>query len=160
MDKITSFTIDHLKLLPGVYVSRKDQAGDTTVTTFDIRMTRPNYEPVMNTAEVHTIEHLGATFLRNHEKWRDRVLYFGPMGCRTGFYLLLSGGLTSAEIIPLMREMFLFIKDFEGDVPGACAKDCGNYLDMNLPMARYLADRFLREVLEQIGDDRLIYPES
>lgn len=160
MDKITSFTIDHLKLLPGVYVSRKDQTGDTTVTTFDIRMTRPNYEPVMNTAEVHTIEHLGATFLRNHEKWHDRVLYFGPMGCRTGFYLLLSGGLTSAEIIPLMREMFLFIKDFEGDVPGACAKDCGNYLDMNLPMARYLADRFLREVLEQIGDDRLIYPES
>lgn len=160
MDKITSFTIDHLKLLPGVYVSRKDQTGTTTVTTFDIRMTRPNYEPVMNTAEVHTIEHLGATFLRNHEKWRDRVLYFGPMGCRTGFYLLLSGGLTSAEIIPLMREMFLFIKDFEGDVPGACAKDCGNYLDMNLPMARYLADRFLREVLEQIGDDRLIYPES
>lgn len=160
MDKITSFTIDHLKLLPGVYVSRKDQTGDTTVTTFDIRMTRPNYEPVMNTAEVHTIEHLGATFLRNHEKWRDRVLYFGPMGCRTGFYLLLSGDLTSAEIIPLMREMFLFIKDYEGDVPGACAKDCGNYLDMNLPMARYLADRFLREVLEQIGDDRLIYPES
>lgn len=160
MDKITSFTIDHLKLLPGVYVSRKDQTGTTTVTTFDIRMTRPNYEPVMNTAEVHTIEHLGATFLRNHEKWRDRVLYFGPMGCRTGFYLLLSGDLTSAEIIPLMREMFLFIKDFEGDVPGACAKDCGNYLDMNLPMARYLADRFLREVLEQIGDDRLIYPES
>lgn len=160
MDKITSFTIDHLKLLPGVYVSRKDQTGAATVTTFDIRMTRPNYEPVMNTAEVHTIEHLGATFLRNHEKWRDRVLYFGPMGCRTGFYLLLSGDLTSAEIIPLMREMFLFIKDFEGDVPGACAKDCGNYLDMNLPMARYLADRFLREVLEQIGDDRLIYPES
>lgn len=160
MDKITSFTIDHLKLLPGVYVSRKDQTGDTTVTTFDIRMTRPNYEPVMNTAEVHTIEHLGATFLRNHEKWRDQVLYFGPMGCRTGFYLLLSGDLTSAEIIPLMREMFLFIKDFEGEIPGACAKDCGNYLDMNLPMARYLADRFLREVLEQIGDDRLIYPES
>lgn len=160
MDKITSFTIDHLKLLPGVYVSRKDQTGAAAVTTFDIRMTRPNYEPVMNTAEVHTIEHLGATFLRNHEKWRDRVLYFGPMGCRTGFYLLLSGDLTSAEIIPLMREMFLFIKDFEGDVPGACAKDCGNYLDMNLPMARYLADRFLREVLEQIGDDRLIYPES
>lgn len=160
MDKITSFTIDHLKLLPGVYVSRKDQTGDTTVTTFDIRMTRPNYEPVMNTAEVHTIEHLGATFLRNHKEWRDRVLYFGPMGCRTGFYLLLSGDLTSAEIIPLMREMFLFIKDFEGDVPGACAKDCGNYLDMNLPMARYLADRFLREVLEEIGDDRLIYPET
>lgn len=160
MDKITSFTIDHLKLLPGVYVSRKDQTGDTTVTTFDIRMTRPNYEPVMNTAEVHTIEHLGATFLRNHEKWRERVLYFGPMGCRTGFYLLLSGDLTSAEIIPLMREMFLFIKDFDGEVPGACAKDCGNYLDMNLPMARYLAGRFLREVLEQIGDDRLLYPES
>lgn len=160
MDKITSFTIDHLKLLPGVYVSRKDQTGAAAVTTFDIRMTRPNYEPVMNTAEVHTIEHLGATFLRNHEKWRDRVLYFGPMGCRTGFYLLLSGDLTSAEIIPLMREMFLFIKDFEGDVPGACAKDCGNYLDMNLPMARYLTDRFLREVLEQIGDDRLIYPET
>lgn len=160
MDKITSFTINHLKLLPGVYVSRKDKAGDTTVTTFDIRMTRPNFEPVMNTAEVHTIEHLGATFLRNHTEYKDRVLYFGPMGCRTGFYLLLCGDYESRDIVPLMKEMFAFIRDSRGDVPGASARDCGNYLDMNLPMANWLADRFLREVLDSVDDSRLLYPED
>ena len=159
MEKITSFTIDHLKLLPGVYVSRKDKAGDSTITTFDIRMTRPNFEPVMNTAEVHTIEHLGATFLRNDPYWKERVIYFGPMGCRPGFYLLLAGDLTSRDIVPLMVSMFDFIRRFEGEVPGACAKDCGYYLDMNLPMAKYLADKFLHEVLKGIGDERLIYPE-
>ena len=160
MDKITSFTINHLKLLPGVYVSRKDKAGDTTDTTFDIRMTRPNFEPVMNTAEVHTIEHLGATFLRNHTEYKDRVLYFGPMGCRTGFYLLLCGDYESRDIVPLMEEMFAFIRDYRGDVPGASARDCGNYLDMNLPMANWLADRFLREVLDSVDDSRLLYPED
>lgn len=159
MEKITSFTIDHLKLLPGVYVSRKDSVGEMTVTTFDIRMTRPNFEPVMNTAEVHTIEHLGATFLRNHDVYKDQVLYFGPMGCRTGFYLLLAGDHTSRDIVPLMKEMFCFIRDFQGEVPGAAARDCGNYLDMNLGMARYLANRFLREVLDSIDDTRLVYPD-
>lgn len=160
MEKITSFTINHLKLLPGVYVSRKDRAGDAAVTTFDIRMTRPNFEPVMNTAEVHTIEHLGATFLRNHAEYKDRVLYFGPMGCRTGFYLLLAGDYESKDIVPLMREMFTFIRGYRGEVPGASARDCGNYLDMNLPMANWLADRFLKEVLEQIDESRLTYPED
>ncbi len=160
MDKITSFTIDHLRLLPGVYVSRRDKAGDSVITTFDIRMTRPNFEPVMNTAEMHAIEHLGATFLRNHADYKDRVIYFGPMGCRTGFYLLLAGGLNSEDILPLMTELFTFIRDFEGDVPGACAKDCGNYLDMNLPMAKYLADKFLTEVLDGIGAERLQYPQD
>ena len=160
MEKITSFTIDHLRLLPGIYVSRKDQAGDSVVTTFDIRMTRPNFEPVMNTAEIHTIEHRGATFLRNHETFKNRVLYFGPMGCRTGFYLLLSGDYQSCDIVPLMRDMFSFIRDFEGEVPGASARDCGNYLDMNLSMAKWLAGRFLREVLDNIDDSRLIYPEN
>lgn len=159
MEKITSFTIDHLKLLPGIYVSRKDQAGGSTITTFDIRMTRPNFEPVMNTAEVHTIEHLAATWLRNQPDWKDRVLYFGPMGCRTGFYLLLTGDLSSTDILPLMTGLFSFIRDYEGEVPGASARDCGNFMDMNLPMARYLADRFLREVLTQIGPERLNYPE-
>ena len=159
MEKITSFTIDHLRLLPGIYVSRKDHAGDTVVTTFDIRITRPNYEPVMNTAEVHTIEHLGATFLRNQEDWKDRVLYFGPMGCRTGFYLLLTGDYESVDIVPLMKEMFTFMRDFEGQVPGAAAKDCGNYLDMNLPMANWLAKRYLDQVLYGIQEDRLVYPE-
>src|SRR5699024_1176099 len=129
------------------------------ITTFDIRMTSPNDEPVMNTAEVHTIEHLGATFLRNHEEYKERVIYFGPMGCRTGFYLLLAGDYTSADIVPLMREMFSFIASFEGDVPGACAKDCGNYLDMNLPMAGYLAKKYLTDVLENIQDFQLNYPE-
>lgn len=160
MEKITSFTINHLKLLPGVYVSRKDRAGDAAVTTFDIRMTRPNFEPVMNTAEVHTIEHLGATFLRNHAEYKDRVLYFGPMGCRTGFYLLLAGDYESKDIVPLMREMFTFIRGYRGEVPGASARDCGNYLDMNLPMANWLADRFLKEVLEPIDESRLTYPED
>lgn len=159
MDKITSFTIDHLKLLPGLYVSRKGIAGDCVITTFDIRMTRPNYEPVLNTAEVHTIEHLGATFLRNHPDYGDKVLYFGPMGCRTGFYMVLAGDYTSKDILPLVKEMYLFMKDFEGDVPGACAKDCGNYLDMNLNMAKYVCNRYYNEVLCNITNERLAYPE-
>lgn len=159
MEKIASFTIDHIKLLPGLYVSRKDHAGSEVITTFDIRMTRPNKEPVMNTAEVHTIEHLGATFLRNHPDFASKTIYFGPMGCRTGFYLLLSGDYDSKDIVMLMKEMFTFIRDFRGEVPGACAKDCGNYLDMNLPMANYLAGKYLTEVLDQITEERLIYPE-
>lgn len=159
MEKIASFTIDHLKLLPGIYVSRKDHIGSETITTFDLRMTRPNFEPVMNTAEVHTIEHLGATFLRNHPVFKDKTIYFGPMGCRTGFYLLLAGDYESADIKALVKEMFEFIRDFEGEVPGASAKDCGNYLDMNLNMAKYAAEKYVREVLENITEDRLVYPE-
>lgn len=159
MKKIASFTVNHLTLLPGVYVSRKDHIGAETVTTFDIRMTRPNYEPVMNTAEVHTIEHLGATFLRNHKEFSDRVVYFGPMGCRTGFYLLLAGDHESKDIIGLLKEMFVFMRDFEGEVPGAAARDCGNYLDMNLPMANYLAKKYYEEVLCNMTEDRLHYPE-
>ncbi len=159
MEKITSFTIDHLRLLPGVYVSRKDPAGDAVITTFDLRMTRPNCEPVMNTAEMHTIEHLAATFLRNHPVYGDKIIYFGPMGCRTGFYLLLCVDFQSVDIVPLMTELFEFIRDYEGEVPGACAKDCGNYLDMNLPMAKYLARKYLDEVLYDIGEERLVYPE-
>lgn len=159
MDKIASFTIDHIKLQPGVYVSRKDRIGAETVTTFDLRMTSPNEEPVMNTAEMHTIEHLAATFLRNHPEYKDRTVYFGPMGCRTGFYLLLAGEYASKDIVPLMIEMYEFIRDFEGEVPGASPKDCGNYLDMNLPMAKYLAGRYLDQVLYGIREDRLVYPE-
>lgn len=159
MEKITSFTIDHIKLQPGIYVSRKDTVGAETITTFDLRMTSPNEEPVMNTAEVHTIEHLGATFLRNHSVYGDKTIYFGPMGCRTGFYLLLAGNYSSADIVPLMVEMYEFIRDFEGEVPGASPKDCGNYLDLNLNMAKYLARKYLDEVLCGIGEDRLVYPE-
>lgn len=159
MEKIASFTIDHLKLVPDVYVSRKDTIGKEVITTFDLRMTSPNDEPVMNTAEVHTIEHLAATFLRNHPVYGDKTIYFGPMGCRTGFYLLLAGDLTSKEIVPLMIEMFEFIRDFKDEVPGASPKDCGNYLDMNLPMANYLAKRYLDNVLYNIDDSRLVYPE-
>ena len=158
MEKIASFTIDHLLLQPGVYVSRLDRIGAEAVTTFDLRMTSPNEEPVMNTAEMHTIEHLAATFLRNHPDWKEKTIYFGPMGCRTGFYLLLAGQLTSRDILPLMQQMFAFIKDFEGEVPGASAKDCGNYLDMNLPMAKYLAKKYY-DLLTNITDDRLVYPE-
>lgn len=159
MKKIASFTVNHLTLLPGVYVSRKDHIGSEVVTTFDIRMTRPNFEPVMNTAEVHTIEHLGATFLRNHKDYADKIVYFGPMGCRTGFYLILAGDYESKDVIELLKEMFAFMRDFQDEVPGACARDCGNYLDMNLPMANYLAKKFYEEVLSQITEEQLNYSE-
>lgn len=158
MEKIASFTIDHIKLQPGVYVSRKDHIGAEVITTFDLRMTSPNEEPVMNTAEVHTIEHLGATFLRNHPVYGSKTVYFGPMGCRTGFYLLLAGDLSSADIVPLMIEMYEFIRDYKGEVPGASPRDCGNYLDMNLGMANWLAKRYLENVLYGIDDSRLVYP--
>lgn len=156
MKTIASFTVDHLTLLPGIYVSRKDCTGTDIVTTFDIRMTRPNFEPVMNTAEIHTIEHLGATFLRSHEM-QDKVVYFGPMGCRTGFYLILAGDYESKDIVELMKEMFEFIAEYEGEVPGAAPEQCGNYLDLNLPMARFLAKKYLTEVLEGITEERLVY---
>ena len=159
MEKIASFTVDHLRLLPGVYVSRKDHAGSEVLTTFDIRMTRPNFEPVMNTAEIHAIEHLGATFLRNHKDFASKTIYFGPMGCRTGFYMLLAGDYTSKDVVGLVTELFEFVRDFKGEVPGAAAKDCGNYLDMNLPMANYMAKRYLTEVLENITEKQLVYPE-
>ena len=158
MEKITSFTIDHIKLQPGLYVSRKDKVGGETVTTFDLRLTKPNGEPVMNTAEIHTMEHLAATYLRNEPVWKDRVIYFGPMGCRTGFYLLLAGDLESADVLDLVKDCFAFIRDFRGEVPGASAKDCGNYLDMNLPMANYWGERY-SDLLENITPDRLVYPE-
>ena len=159
MEKIASFTIDHIKLEPGIYVSRKDHIGSETITTFDLRMTSPNDEPVMNTAEVHTIEHLGATFLRNHDVYKEKVIYFGPMGCRTGFYLLLAGNYTAHDIVPLVTEMYEFIRDFKDAVPGASPKDCGNYLDMNLGMANYLAKKYLDQVLYGIDDSHLVYPE-
>ena len=158
MEKITSFTIDHIRLQPGLYVSRKDAVGSETVTTFDLRLTSPNEEPVMNTAEVHTIEHLAATFLRNDPAWKDRVLYFGPMGCRTGFYLLLSGDLSFQDVLPLVTDCFRFIRDYRGEVPGASPRDCGNYLDMNLSMANYWGRRYTA-LLENITPDRLTYPE-
>ena len=147
-----------MKLLPGLYVSRKDYVGQEVITTFDIRMTRPNFEPVMNTAEVHTIEHLAATFLRNHPIYAEKIVYFGPMGCRTGFYLILAGDYASKDIVPLMIELFTFMKEYKDEVPGACAKDCGNYLDMNLNMANYLSKKYLEDVLLKIDDTRLIYP--
>ena len=159
MEKIASFTVNHLDLMPGVYVSRKDKVGAETITTFDLRMTAPNREPVMNTAEIHTIEHLGATFLRNDPEYKDRVIYFGPMGCRTGFYLVMAGDLTSKDIVSLVTRMFEFVRDFEGDIPGAAARDCGNYLDQNLPMANFVARRYLENTLYDIKDDRLVYPE-
>ncbi|WP_333859854.1 S-ribosylhomocysteine lyase [Clostridium sp.] len=161
MNKITSFTINHLELLPGVYVSRKDNINGAIITTFDIRMTRPNFEPVMNTAELHAIEHLGATFLRNHKEYGSKIVYFGPMGCRTGLYLLLGDNkeFESREIIGLVKDMFQFIAEYDGEIPGASPRDCGNYLDMNLPMAKYLARKYLENVLENISEKNLNYPE-
>ena len=162
MEKIASFTVNHLKLMPGIYVSRKDHVGEGIVTTFDLRLTAPNREPVMNTAECHTIEHLGATFLRNDPEYADRVIYFGPMGCRTGFYLILSGDYESRDILDLVKRTFAFIRDYKGEIPGAAARDCGNYLDQNLSMASWLSARYLERDLSVItadSDERLVYPD-
>ena len=158
MKKIASFTIDHIKLQPGIYVSRKDYLGDQVVTTFDIRMKEPNREPVLGQGELHTIEHLAATYLRNHKEWGDKIVFWGPMGCCTGNYFLIKGDLESRDIVELMRETFRFIRDFEGEVPGVAAKDCGNYLLHNLPMAKYEAAKYLSEVLDVIEEKNLIYP--
>lgn len=158
MNKIASFTVNHLDLLAGIYVSRKDRVGEETLTTFDLRFTRPNIEPVMGTAGIHTIEHLGATFLRNHKGWSDKVIYFGPMGCRTGFYLILAGDLESEQIVNLIGEMIQFIIDFEGEIPGYSPRDCGNYLDNNLSMAQFYAAKFQKEVLDNLSEKVLKYP--
>lgn len=159
MKKIASFTVNHLDLLRGIYISRKDYCGEHCITTFDIRMKEPNREPVINNAELHTLEHLGATFLRNDPVLSDEIIYFGPMGCRTGFYLLMKGELTPKDVLPLIKQLFNFMGNFDGDVPGAHPRDCGNYLDMNLPMARYEAQKFLEEILENIKPENMQYPE-
>ena len=156
MEKIASFTIDHIKLQPGVYVSRKDAVGDSTVTTFDLRMTSPNDEPVMNTAEVHTIEHLGATFLRNDAEYASKTVYFGPMGCRTGCYLVMFGNLDSEDVLDLVLEMCDFIIGFEGEIPGAAPEQCGNYQEQNLDMAKYYIKKY-KDAL--VNDRHLVYPE-
>lgn len=160
MKKIPSFTIDHLHLLRGIYVSRKDEVGGEVVTTFDIRMKEPNRELALGQGALHTIEHLAATFLRNHPVWGERIVYWGPMGCLTGNYLLLKGDLNSGDILELMKETFAFIASYEGEVPGATPKDCGNYLLQDLPMARYEAAKYLHEVLERITEANLNYPAS
>ena len=158
MEKIASFTVNHLDLLTGIYVSRKDSIGSETATTFDLRWTRPNVEPVMGTAGLHAIEHLGATFLRNDPEWAQKTIYFGPMGCRTGFYVIFKGNLESKDIVPIISKMVDFIIQYEGEIPGASAKDCGNYLDLNLSMAKYYAKKFKSEVSDNICDHRLNYP--
>lgn len=157
MEKIDSFTVDHIKLKPGLYVSRRDRVSDEVVTTFDLRVTNPNEEPVLNTAEIHTIEHLAATYLRNDERCKESIIYFGPMGCRTGFYLIVSGIVLPQTILPIVRDCFRFISIYRGDIPGASARDCGNYLDMNLPMARYVARKYYN-LLKKISPDRMVYP--
>lgn len=157
MKKIPSFTVNHLTLQPGIYVSRQDAVGEEIITTFDVRMKAPNREPVVHPNALHTIEHLAATFLRNHPTWADRIIYWGPMGCLTGNYLIVKGDLTSHDVLPLMIETFRFIAQFEGEVPGASPRDCGNYLLMDLNMAHYEAAKYL-EVLENATDDNLVYP--
>jgi S-ribosylhomocysteine lyase len=159
MEKIPSFTINHLKLKRGIYVSRKDNVGGEVVTTFDIRMKEPNREPVLHPGAIHTIEHLAATYLRNDPQWKDRIIYWGPMGCLTGNYLLMRGDLISSDIVELMKKTFRFVADFEGEVPGAAAKDCGNYLLHDLPMAKWEAAKYLHEVLEEIQPENLQYPQ-
>lgn len=158
MEKIASFTVNHEKLKRGIFVSRKDKVGESVLTTFDIRMTEPNREPVVNTGEIHAIEHLGATYLRNRADVQDRIIYFGPMGCRTGFYLIVAGDVSSREIAPLIRDTFEFIADYTGEVPGADPVSCGNYIDINLPMAKFLAKKYLNEVLLDPKDENFEYP--
>lgn len=160
MEKIESFKVNHEILKRGIYVSRKDYntSNEVIATTFDIRIKEPNREPVINISELHTIEHLGATFLRNHPVYKNETIYFGPMGCRTGFYVILKGDLESKDIIDIMKEMFTFIAEYEGEIPGADAKSCGNYLDQNLPMAKYEAEKFYKEVLENIKQENMVYP--
>lgn len=160
MDLIESFQVNHLKLKPGLYVSRKDHIGDETLTTFDIRMTNPNEEPVMETDAVHAIEHLGATFLRNDETIKDETIYFGPMGCRTGFYLIMAGDLTSKDVSDKIKEMFQFIIEFNEEIPGANAKECGNYSDMNLKMAKYHSQKYFDQVISKIKKSQMVYPST
>ena len=161
MEKIASFTIDHIKLQPGVYVSRKDKVGENTITTFDLRMTSPNEEPVMNTAEMHTIEHLAATFLRNHAEWAEKTIYFGPMGCRTGFYVIFAGDLKSEDIIGVLREAADYVLNYDDNtpIPGYSPRDCGNYLDNNLKLAKIYMRKFKEEVLDNPVEERLSYPQ-
>ena len=159
MDKIPSFTIDHERLLRGIYVSRKDRVGDGTVTTFDIRMKEPNREPVLHQGAIHTLEHLAATYLRNDEEWKDRIIYWGPMGCLTGNYLLMRGDWQPEDILELMKRTFRFVAEFKGNIPGAAPRDCGNYLLHDLPMARLEAKRYLEEVLMCATSANLHYPE-
>ena len=159
MERIASFQVDHIRLNRGIYVSRIDEINGNYLTSFDIRMKLPNREPVINIAELHTMEHLGATFLRNHSVWKEKIVYFGPMGCRTGFYLILKGKLESKDIVELMKELYKFMAEFKGDIPGATAIECGNYLDQNLPMANYEAKKYLEETLENLGEDNLNYPK-
>ena len=159
MERIASFQVDHVRLNRGLYVSRIDEINGNYLTSFDIRMKLPNREPVINIAELHTMEHLGATFLRNHPIWKEQIVYFGPMGCRTGFYLILKGKLESKDIVDLMKELYKFMAEFKGDIPGATAIECGNYLDQNLPMTNYEAKKYLEETLENLGEENLNYPE-
>lgn len=159
MEKIPSFTIDHIRLNRGVYVSRQDVVGGEVVTTFDVRMKEPNREPALSPSAIHTMEHLVATFLRNHPVWASRIIYWGPMGCLTGNYLIVKGDVPSRDVVPLLREAFAFVASYDGEVPGATARDCGNHLLMNLPEARWEANKYLSEVLEKITDENLNYPE-
>lgn len=160
MEKIPSFTINHILLKRGIYVSRRDvTASGDILTTFDVRMKEPNREPAISQSALHTIEHLAATFLRNHPTWKNEIIYWGPMGCCTGNYLIVKGELSSRDILPLMIETFEFIRDFEGDIPGATPRDCGNYLLNNLPMAKWEAEKYLREVLTVATEENLVYPE-
>lgn len=159
MERIASFQVDHIRLNRGIYVSRIDEINGSYLTSFDIRMKLPNREPVINIAELHTMEHLGATFLRNHPVWKNEIVYFGPMGCRTGFYVILKGKLQSGDIVELMKETFGFMAAFEGAIPGATAIECGNYLDQNLPMAKYEAKKYLEKTLNNLKEENLNYPE-
>ena len=159
MERIASFQVDHVRLNRGLYVSRINEINGNYLTSFDIRMKLPNREPVINIAELHTMEHLGATFLRNHSVWKEKIVYFGPMGCRTGFYLILKGKLESKDIVELIKELYKFMAEFKGDIPGATAIECGNYLDQNLPMANYEAKKYLEETLENLGEENLNYPD-
>jgi S-ribosylhomocysteine lyase len=162
-EKIASFQIDHLRLKPGLYVSRKDSYGKDpnilVLTTFDLRFKEPNKEPVLDQPALHTIEHLGATFLRSHKEWSSKTVYFGPMGCRTGFYVILEGDYKSSDVLPLMIEMFEWAQNFEGSIPGASAAECGNWQEQNLNMAKWESARYVK-LLKSATKENLEYPAN
>jgi len=157
MEKIASFQIDHLRLKPGVFVSRKDRFGDKTLTTFDLRFKEPNKEPVLDQPTLHSIEHLAATFLRSHKEWGSRIVYFGPMGCRTGFYLIVEGDVDSPTVLPLLRELLAWVERFEGPIPGASAAECGNWREQNIDMAKLECSRYAA-LLQDPSEENLNYP--
>ena len=160
MDLIPSFSVDHTKIVPGIFESRVDTLGSETVTTFDVRLKRPNAEPEIAPAAMHTIEHVVATYLRNHPDWKDKLIYWGPMGCLTGFYIIVKGRPAAADMYPIVLKAFRYMSEYEGDVPGATPENCGKYLMHDLPMAKWEAKKYVEYLLSADKSRIFEYPKT